>query len=435
MSRLMIRPMLRFSAFAFVLLLTSLPAAAETLPEAMRLVLQQHPEIRAGQAQLNISSERLLQARSNFFPILGLDGTASEARDIDLGILRDRTTRRADAFLRWNLFRGFGDRQGQRAAEHDRLAADASLIDAREQVALQLVQAYLDVLRLRQQLALGEAYLGEHQRLQEEVRIRVKNGRIAAADQELVRATLIQARLQQSQLRAQLRSVEAFYALLVGQAPGELSEPMLEISAVSQDLEGLLQQVQAGNPQVRSALQSAAARTEEVGVAAAALMPSFDLELRKRLISEIDPIPQIDARQSAQIQFNYQLPLGGASFSRKREAVQRKMAAQAAADAELLRVRGEIAERWSVWQEARAIAVELAERVEASDRVVQAYDLQFAAARRSSNDLIVARADRYRAASDQLENRIQQLTSSAQVLSLLGLLQSSVLGQQVTGQP
>jgi len=67
--------------------------------------------------------------------------------------------------------------------------------------------------------------------------------------------------------------------------------------------------------------------------------------------------------------------------------------------------------------------------------VVQAYDLQFAAARRSSNDLIVARADRYRAASDQLENRIQQLTSSAQVLSLLGMLESSVLGEKAGGKP
>ena len=427
--------MSRLSVFACALLLASLPVAAETLPEAMRLVLQQHPEIRAGQAQLNASGERLLQARSNYFPTLGLDGAASDARDVDLGIPRDRTTRRADVFLRWNLFRGLADRQGQRVAEYDRLSADAGLIDAREQVALQLVRAYLDVLRLRRQLALGEAYLGEHQRLTEEVRIRVRNGRVSAADLEQVRATLIQARLQQSQLRAQLRSAEAFYTLLVGAPPGELSEPALEISAVSQDLEGLLQQVHAGNPQVRAAMQSASARAEEVGVAAAALMPSFDLELRKRLVSEIDPIPQVDARQSAQILFNYQLPLGGASFSRKREAVQRKLAAQAIADTELLRVRGEIAERWSVWQEARAIAVELADRVEASDRVVQAYDLQFAAARRSSNDLIVARADRYRAASDQLDNRIQLLSSSAQVLSLLGLLESSVLGEKVAGQP
>ncbi len=427
--------MSRLAAFIFSMLLVSLPVVAETLPEAMRLVLQQHPEIRAGQAQLNISNERLLQARSNFYPTLGLDGTASDARDIDQGNPRDRTTRRADVFLRWNLFRGFADRQGQRAAEHDQLAADAGLLDAREQVALQLVQAYLDVLRLRRQLALGETYISEHQRLSETVKMRVKNGRVAAADQEQVRATLIQARLQQSQIRAELRSVEAFYGLLVGRPAGELSEPTLDVATVSQDLEGLLQQVQLANPQVRSALQTAAARAEEVGVAAAALSPSFDLELRKRLLTEIDPIPQTDARQSAQIQFSYQMPLGGASFSRKREAVQLKLQAQATADAKLLRVRGEIAQRWSTWQEARAIAVELAERVEASDRVVQAYDLQFAAARRSTNDLIVARADRYRAASDQLENRIQQLSSSAQVLSLLGLLESSVLGEKAVEQP
>jgi outer membrane protein TolC len=159
-------------------------------------------------------------------------------------------------------------------------------------------------------------------------------------------------------------------------------------------------------------------------------MPSFDLELRKRMLSEIDPVPQIDTRQSAQIQFSYQLPLGGAGFSRKREAAERKLAAQAGADAELLRVREEVVQRWSAWREARAIAADLEERVAASARVVAAYDLQFAAARRSLNDLIVARGDHHRSASDLLDNRMEQLAGGAQVLSLLGRLRQTVLGER-----
>jgi outer membrane protein TolC len=168
------------------------------------------------------------------------------------------------------------------------------------------------------------------------------------------------------------------------------------------------------------------ARGEEIGVAAAALYPSFDLELRKRLVSEIDPIPQTETRHSAQIQFNYQLPLGGSSFSRKREAAQRKLAAQAAVDTELLQARIDILQRWSNWREAREIAPQLVERVAASESLVQAYDLQFDAARRSLNDLIAVREDRYRARVDLLENQIAQLANGAQVLSLLGRLRESL---------
>jgi outer membrane protein TolC len=86
-------------------------------------------------------------------------------------------------------------------------------------------------------------------------------------------------------------------------------------------------------------------------------------------------------------------------------------------------------QRWSSWQEVREIAPQLAERVAASDKVVKAYDLQFAAARRSINDLIIARGERYRARSDLLENHMEQLASSAQILNLLGRLRHSVLAE------
>ena len=415
---------------ALPLLLASLAcvASADSLPEVMRRALMRHPDIRSGQAQLNVSSERLKQAQSNFYPTFGLDGAASDARDLDNGARRERTTRRADAFLRWNLFRGLGDRQGERMAEFDQSAAHYGLADVREQVALDVTLAYLDVLRMRRQMALEESYIAEHQRLGEEVRARVERGRIAQAELEQVRASLIQARLRQSQLRGQLLGAEARYRLLVGTQAGELDEPRFEDAVAGLELDELLGQVLAGNPRVQALRQGAAARGEEVGVAAAGLMPSFDFELRKRLVSEIDPIPQVDTRQSAQIQFNYQLPLGGAGFSRKREAAERKLAAQAEADAELLRASEEIVQRWSAWREARAIAADLAERVAASARVVKAHDLQFSAARRSVSDLIATRAEHHRAAGDLLDNRMEQLASAARVLNLLGRLRGSVLG-------
>jgi outer membrane protein TolC len=242
-----------------------------------------------------------------------------------------------------------------------------------------------------------------------------------------VRASLIQAQLQQSQMRGQLRGAEERYRLLTGALPGELSEPVLDDSTAQMSLDALMEQALAGNRRVQGALRRVAARGEEIGVADAGLLPSLDLEVRKRLHSEIDPVPQVDTRQSTQLQFSYQMPLGGASFSRKREAVERKMAAQATADTELLRARGELVERWTAWREVREIAPSLAERVEANEKVVKAYDLQFAAARRAITDLIAARGEHYRARTDALENRMEHLASSAQVLSLLGRLRQSVL--------
>lgn len=94
-----------------------------------------------------------------------------------------------------------------------------------------------------------------------------------------------------------------------------------------------------------------------------------------------------------------------------------------------MRARGEIAQQWAAWREAREISHDLAARVAASDKVVQAYDLQFSAARRSISDLISARGEAFRARYDLLDNRMQQLSSSAQILSLLGRLRKSMLGE------
>lgn len=411
-----------------LLMLTwALPGVAAPLPEVVGAVLQQHPDIYSSETLLSAADERIIQARSGYYPTVGLEAVASDANDEQFGAPLDRTTRRSDAFVRWNLFRGLADQQTVAAAQHEREASVADLDEAHERVALQVAQAYLDVFRLRRLVVMGDEYLAEHRRLNDDIGTRAELGRISAADVEYVRSSLIQAELQQSQLRGQLRGAEQFYRLLVGEAPQMLSEPVVASVPADLSVEQLLERVLMGNRRVLAAQERAIARGEEVGVAAGALYPSLDLEVRRTLSANIDPVPVTQTNSSTQLQLRYQLPLGGGSYSRKREAVQRKLAAQAAVDIELLRVQGEVAQLWSNWQEARIIAPRLAERVEASDRVVQAYDLQFSAARRSLADLISARGDRYRAQSDLLNNGIDQSATSIRLLSMLGHLRESLL--------
>lgn len=420
-------PIRRVAASLVVLLLVQV-AMADSLPEALRQALSQHPEVRGGEAMRNAMNERLNQARSNYYPTVGVDLLAQNARDRDLGVPRDRDTRRADAFLRWNLFRGLGDRQAERTAEHELLAAESDLGAATDQVALQAIQAYLDVARLRRLLELDDAYRAELARLDQDVAKRVDAGRIPPADREQSRASLIQAGAHQAQLRGQLRGAEIRYRLMMGNEPGPLNEPVLDDSAARLDLDALMTEVLTGNHRLRSAGQRAVARGMEVGVAESALYPRLDLELRRRLHDEVDPLPQTETQHAVQLQLNYQMPLGGGNFSRKREAVERKLAAQAHMEAEALRAKDDIAQSWASWREAREVEPRLAERVEASDRVVKAYDLQFEAGRRSIHDLIGVRGDRYQARVDLLENRMRQLALNAQVLALLGRLRTSVLG-------
>jgi hypothetical protein len=166
------------------------------------------------------------------------------------------------------------------------------------------------------------------------------------------------------------------------------------MATLSQD--DVLEQVLATNPKVRAAQARVAARGEEVGVAGGALMPRVDLELRKRVYSDIKPDPVVESRDSAQVSLNYEMPLGGGNFSAKREAAARMAAAQADLDEARLEAETNSSQLWNVWSEARTISDSLDSRAAASDKVVAAYDQQFNAGRRSLQDLIAIRDEHQR---------------------------------------
>lgn len=152
-------------------------------------------------------------------------------------------------------------------------------------------------------------------------------------------------------------------------------------------------------------------------------------KIRKRLKSDITPDPVVETRNSTQVMLNYEVPLGGGAFSRKREAAAPMEAAQADADEAVLEARTALAQLWNVWDEARQIGPSLERRAHASDKVVAAYDRQFGAGRRSLQDLINIRSEHFRARADVIENHGSQQLGAAQVLSLLGRLRATLAGE------
>ncbi len=411
-----------------------LPVAAETLDTVVQQVIDSHPSVRSSAALLDAAAERVRQAKSNYYPSIGMQAAANEAHDSQLGTRLDRSSRNADAFLRWNLFRGLSDYHGVRMAKRDRDAADEDLADAHEHIALQVAASYLDVLRLRRRLAVADAYVSRTESLVEDVSKMVAAGKAAPSDVDQVNVGHIEAQWEVAQLRGELGGAEQGYLLLIGAPPGELSDPGNETAMASISQDDMLEQVLATNPKVLAAQARAAARSEEVGVAGGALMPRVDLEFRKRLLSDIKPDPVVESRDSAQVSLNYEMPLGGGTFSQKREAAAHMAAALADLDQARLDAQTSSTQLWNVWSEARHIASSLERRAQASDKVVAAYDQQFNAGRRSLQDLIAIRDQHRRAQADVIDNNHAEQLSAMQILALLGRLRDSLSVSTVPGR-
>jgi adhesin transport system outer membrane protein len=389
-------------------------------------VLLQQPSVRSAQALLRAAEAQITQVRSDFLPSLGLSYRNSDSRDETQGRPVDRNVRRSDASLRWNVFNGAADTNRLRAAGFTRDAADADLDSVLEQVAFEITEAYADVVRLRQTLSSLQATVARQEKVEASVAQRVDAGRISSAELDLMHVRLIQSRTLLGQLRAQLGTAEYRYRLLTGEAPSELVTPGIRPTRVETDIDALVERIQERNPRLRAALQRSSARKADIGVARGSFFPAVDLSVNKRLDNSTIPVPVSDTDRAAQLQVSIDIPLGGKNLGRHSEAVERHQAAQADADDLLLKVSREITDLYRQFAEAREIAPLTERRVVAAQRVAAAYELHFEAGRRSLNDLSIAQEDLFNAQRALIENRAQQTTLQAQLLSLAGELRDTL---------
>lgn len=401
-------------------------AHAEALPAVVDKVLLQQPSVRSAQALLRAADAQITQARSDFLPSVGLSYRNADSRDETQGRPLDRNIRRSDASLRWNLFNGGADTARLQAGSLNRDAADADLDNVLEQVSYEITETYTDIVRLRHTVGSLAATLERQERVEANVARRVEAGRISPAELDLMRVRLIQNRTILGQLRAQLGTAEYRYRLLTGQAPEQLDTPAIRPADGDTDIDALVERIHERNPRLRAALQRAAARKAEVGVARGSFFPAVDLSYSKRLDNTTIPVPVSDTDRSGQVQVSFDIPLGGKNLGRHTEAVERHQAAQADADDLMLKVSKDITDLQRQYNEARQIAPLLEQRVAAAQRVSAAYELHFEAGRRSLNDLSITQDDLFNAQRALIENRAQQTTLQAQLLGLAGELRSAL---------
>jgi len=410
----------------FLALLTCAPALAAPLPAVVDQVLQRHPDIQSSQALLDATEAQIRQTRSDFYPTFGLNYRQSDARDSQSGVSIDRNTQRGNAVLRWNLFNGLADSNRLRTAGFNRDAAIADLDDAHERIALEVTEAYAELVRLRQRLELADVLIKEYEALRISVKKRVEAGRVSPADLDQIQSDLLRIRAQQSQLRGQMGGSEYRYRQLTGQPAANLSSPWLEAPENARDLAQLQDLLETESPRLRAGMQRTAARAAEVSVARGAYWPSLDLELNHRLYANITPAAVSDTERSSQISLNLEIPLGGKTFARVDETVERRKAAQAALDTLQLNLSGDLGALHQELAEARAIQPELVERVETTSRVYHAYRLQFDAGKRSLLDVATTQNERFAALGDVIDNRNLQLVDQARLLSLVGKLRQTL---------
>lgn len=401
-------------------------AGAEALPAVVERVLLQQPSVRSAQALLNAAESQVTQVRSDYLPTASVGYRSSKSRDETQGIPFDRTVRRSDATLRWNLFNGGADFYRLRSIKLGRDAAETDLDEVLERVAAEITENYADVVRLRQTISSLQETITRQERLKQLVTDRVNAGRIPPAELDLASLRLIQSSTLLGQLRSQLTTAEYRYRLLTGTAPVELVLPAISPAAQDTDASHLIERLHERNPRLRAALQRVSARQADIGAARGSFMPSVDLELSKRLNNNTNPVPVTDSDHGNLLRVNLDIPLGGKNLARHSEAIARHEAAQADADQLSSELAREITDIHGQLEEMAKIDNLLEQRVLSAQRVAAAYELHFEAGRRSLNDVSIAHDDLFEGQRNLVESRARQTVLQARLLSMAGELREAL---------
>jgi TolC family type I secretion outer membrane protein len=266
-----------------ILLVFPTPALAEisTLDEALALAYGHNPDLAAQQAKLRATDEQVSQALSNYRPNIDASGEAGLSKQkIDNGGLfsGDSSLKPRDAgvTITQPVFRGFRTAAGVHSAKATVKAGRAELLEAEQQLLLDTAKAYLDVVQAQELVEINRKNESDLKKYLEITRDRLRIGELKKTDVSQSQSRYTQARVARIQAENDLANSRVTFGRLVGEKPGTLKAPKLQLKQPA-TLEEAVAMAGENNPNVIAARYTKKAADSDVTVAEGSLLPEVEL--------------------------------------------------------------------------------------------------------------------------------------------------------------
>jgi outer membrane protein len=265
---------LLLASIASVALLAS-GASADTLPEALATAYSSNPDIAAQRAALRALDEDVSEAVSGYRP--NVTGSADlEYRDInstgrngDYGSL-DRS---AGVQVNQPIYRGGRTQNSVRAAEAGVKAGRQQLRGVEIRTLLDVVSAYMDVVRDTAEVELNNNQVEVLRRQLQATRDRFKVGELTRTDVAQSESRLSRSITGRTQAEGQLTASREAYRRVVGSSPGALKPPP-KLVTIPANVEEAIEIGLRNSPTLLAARAIEEAARFGVDVAKGAVLPS-----------------------------------------------------------------------------------------------------------------------------------------------------------------
>ncbi len=403
-------------------------AAALSLAEAVQQALNSNPKVLEQSDEFLSRQEEVGQAKAGYLPTVDLTaGVGREWSDnatTRAAGLGHRTLTRAEAGIKLDqiLFDGFATRS-EVARQNARVDSQGyRLRGTTENTALSAVEAYSEVLRQKALMAFSASNLKSHDRIYDQVKLRLDSGISASADLDQIIGRRASAAASLVSDKANLRDSESLFISVVGLLPKDLDELPDITGAFPASLNSALDDAVANHPTLKSANADIEAALAQQEAAKHNFYPKFNLEVGATYGKDQDGAIGRDRDMSAMVQMRYNLFSGGRDKARSRQTAHLVDEAKEVRNSTYRQVVESMRLAWTAYETTLDQVEFYQEYVDASGRTRDAYVRQFRLGKRTLLDLLDTENELFSAQRKRLDARYDHLFSKYRVLLALGEL-------------
>ncbi|MCE0827397.1 TolC family outer membrane protein [Buttiauxella sp. A2-C2_NF] len=416
--------------FVFILGCLSVHSVnAESLPNTVKQALSTHPEVNASVNSRYSAEQDLRAARGGYLPSLNLNAEAGQKN------LDDTTTRAggdnngmnlspndATVSLDQNVFDGFATTSevGRQKATVDSRAF--SVMNISETTALEVVQAYLDVLQREEYVHLAQDDLANHERIYDQIRLRTDQGVGRSGDLMQAEARLAQAQNNLLTEQTNLEDAKTSFTSVTGREPENLSLPENIAAELPKSLKDAKQVMEANNPLLKSANADIEAAHQQYEASKSTFYPRVDVSLAHSVSNDTDTTRAHAEEWQAMVKLHYNLYQGGSDKATMDSRAYLQKQAQDVRNNTLRQMNQEIGLAWTALKNARDQLPAAAEYADRSVKVRTAYQDQFSLGERTLLDLLDSENEVFSSKRRLVELRYLEISSGYRISARMGEL-------------
>ena len=412
-----------------VALATSAWASAETLKEVVQLAVETNPQIGSVAKRKDAADAAISAARGGYLPKLdflygaGTERSQNSSTAPLVGAANFLRLHRHQEGMVLNqmLFDGMGTRA---EVERRRAISDATayrVYATAEEIALQAIDAYIDVLKNKDLVSYAKENLSAHQRTFDQVKLRSDKGVGRRADLEQIEARTALASANVSSAESSLRDAEIAFLKVVGRNPINLTDAP-DPKNIPSTVDAAVKTGLANHPTLKSSqsdIEQASAQREH---ARSFWFPRLEFEASYTNNRNLDGVAGPNRDRLLMLYLKWNLFRGGFDYHRLKET-----ALQIDESTEISRnttrqVENAVRLAYNAYATARDRISSLDRYVKSSDSTRAAYAQQFAIGQRTLLDLLDAENEYFTARSTEATGKYIQLSAKYRILNAMGQL-------------